>query len=93
MEEVFFVAVHRDLTLEDRAALDQAAIDVREGVQTARGPWRGEFAEMTPATKVLRVRASDDHDARMRVLAALGGDVRLEVQPVQETRREPGMMQ
>ena len=83
MEEVFFVAVHRDLALEDRAALDQAGIDVREGVQTAKGRWRGEFADMTAATKVLRVQASDDHDARMRVLAALGGDVRLDVQPTQ----------
>jgi uncharacterized protein len=82
MEEVFFVAVHRDLALEDRAALDQAGIVVREGVQTAKGPWRGEFADMTPATKVLRVRASDEHDARLRVVAALGSDVRLDVHPI-----------
>lgn len=89
MEEVFFVAVHRDLAPEDLAALDQAGIDVRAGVQTANGPWRGEFAEMTPGIKVLRVRAHDDHDARLRVLAALGGDVRLHVQPLKGRDESP----
>ena len=84
MEEVFFVAVHRDLAVEDRAALDQAGIVVREGVQTARGPWRGEFARTTRATRILRVQANDAHDARLRVAAALGGDAAFDVQPIQE---------
>ncbi len=89
MEEVFFVAVHRDLEAEDRAALDQAGVVVREGVQTAKGPWQGEFARMAPASKVLRVRANDDHDARLRVAAALGGDAKFDVQPIKERNENP----
>jgi len=46
---------------------------------------------MTPATKVLRVRANDDHDARLRVAAALGGDAEFDVQPIKETNEKPEM--
>ena len=80
---VFFVFVHRGLDLDDHAALDQAAIVVRKGVPSATGPWEGEVCQLAPDTAILRVQARDDHDARLRVAAALGAGLE-RVRPIKD---------
>ena len=83
-EHLFFVAVVRELSPDDRSALDQAGIDIRHGPATGHGPWQGEFHHLTPSTRILRVRAQDEHAARLRVVSALGDDDAMQLRPVRE---------
>ena len=83
---VFFVAVHRDLSREELAALDQASIVVRRGVPTATGPWTGAFEDISPPTSILRVHADDEDDAQLRVVATLGSPLDLEVRPIRRSK-------